>query len=249
MKFKSRRNLGQLVRLVGRRFEDVSQELQEVLQRLFAQVQGGIPGGYNSVTPEVLDPNTAGSAGSETSGWAAADHVHQLDLLLTTLGSLLTHTGSAYVALPVGAEALALTSAPSQPSGLQYGPIVLSPAQIVANQNDYAPGRANVYRVSSDASRNVTGLVAGTDGEVRYFLNAGSFNVVLTHDDSNSGAANRFICPNAVSLTLEPGDMALLLYDATTARWRAFLQEGGTLAPPVGWNNNWWGPPVSMYFG
>ncbi|WP_204308203.1 hypothetical protein, partial [Klebsiella aerogenes] len=45
----------------------------------------------------------------------------------------------------------------------------ISPTQITANQNDYAPtghATASTLRLSSDASRNVTGLAGGADGRI-----------------------------------------------------------------------------------
>lgn len=98
--------------------------------------------------------------------------------------------------------------------------VSLTPAQIVANTNDYAPGRANFYRLSSDASRDVTGLVAGAAGEARTAVNVGTQNIVLKHQNAGSAAANRFLCGGAADITLAADEIAMLWYDATTARWR-----------------------------
>lgn len=235
-KYTSRRLLGYAIRIVRRTPEDYAYELQEWLESLFGQVEGGIPAGFNDLTPNPLDPNSGGSSGSESSGWAAADHVHELDLLLDTKGDLLTFDGSLYVRLPAGTEALYLEADPAATTGLRYGPIVLTPSTITGNQNNYAPGRANVYHLATDASRNLTGLVAGTHGEFRLAVNTGAFNLVLKHDDAASTEANRFICPSSTDLTLLPGDAAYLSYDDTTDRWRAYHFVGGvlTISVPAG---------------
>lgn len=73
---------------------------------------------------------------------------------------------------------------------------VSSPAQFTSNQNDYALSTtAAVLRVSTDASRNLTGIAnSGTmqNGRVLTIVNIGSFDLVLTDEDVNSTAANRF---------------------------------------------------------
>ena len=100
--------------------------------------------------------------------------------------------------------------------------VPLPPSQIVADTNNYAPGVARYYRLTTDASRTLTGLVAGVDGEEREIWNVGSFNLVLAHQSGSSTAANRFVCQNSLDLTILPGEMAYLRYDGTTARWRVF---------------------------
>lgn len=102
----------------------------------------------------------------------------------------------------------------------------ISPAQITANQNDYAPtglSGAAVLRLSSDASRNLTGLAGGADGRILILHNVGAQNIVLKDEDAASVAANRFALTADVTLT--PDTVVMLQYDATSSRWRVI---GGT---------------------
>ncbi|HKZ96211.1 MAG TPA: DUF2793 domain-containing protein [Hyphomicrobiaceae bacterium] len=106
----------------------------------------------------------------------------------------------------------------------------LSPAQITANQNDYNPSAlagAAVLRLSSDASRNITGLAGGADGRILVVVNTGASNIVLVDASSSSAAANRFAI--GADITLGGNQGALLLYDSTSARWRCcgLLAAGG----------------------
>jgi hypothetical protein len=97
----------------------------------------------------------------------------------------------------------------------------ISPAQITADQHDYAPSgfaTATVLRLSTDASRTITGLAGGGDGRVVVLVNVGGFNLVLADDSASSTAANRFALDAA--LTLAPDMAATLIYDATSSRWR-----------------------------
>jgi hypothetical protein len=96
----------------------------------------------------------------------------------------------------------------------------LTPPQITANQNNYAPGRAKAYRISTDASRTITGLAAGYHGERCLFINVGSFNAVFAHNSGSSSAGNKFACPGSVDLTVYPGEWAEAFYDGTSAVWR-----------------------------
>lgn len=112
--------------------------------------------------------------------------------------------------------------------------IPLTPSQITSNQDNYAPGVARFYRLSSDASRNITGLVAGVSGQECEFWNVGSFDIVIVHQ-ATSTAANQFLCDGSTDITLEPGKIAILRYDATVSRWRVsrVSSTGGGIAAVV----------------
>lgn len=100
---------------------------------------------------------------------------------------------------------------------------VTTPAQIVADTNNYNPGPGGFFRIITDASRNLTGIVAGVDGAIIRLRNAGSFNFVLTNQDAASTAANRIITGTGASVTYAPDDIAELIYDITDARWILML--------------------------
>jgi Protein of unknown function (DUF2793) len=98
----------------------------------------------------------------------------------------------------------------------------LSPAQIVADQNNYDPSglsAASVLRLASDASRVITGLAGGADGRIVAILNAGNNNIVLSDASVSSTAANRFAF--GADITLAAKQTILLWYDATDARWKS----------------------------
>jgi hypothetical protein len=100
---------------------------------------------------------------------------------------------------------------------------VISPAQITANTNNYNPtgfATAHVVRLDTDASRNLTGLDAAATVVRKLLINVGANPLVLTHQDANSSAANRFLIPGGGNLTLQGDDSATIYYDAVTTRWR-----------------------------
>jgi len=66
------------LRLVGRAWNDVARELQEILQALLDSNDNGLPAGFGDVTPDTITPDSSGDAGDETKGWAAADHDHPI---------------------------------------------------------------------------------------------------------------------------------------------------------------------------
>lgn len=101
---------------------------------------------------------------------------------------------------------------------------VLTPAQITSNQNDYAPtGYTTVaqFRLSTDAARDVTGLVGGDAARLITLHNVGSFDLTLKDESGSSTAANRFAL--GADLCLKPDHAIALRYDATSSRWRAVL--------------------------
>ncbi|HYE59427.1 MAG TPA: hypothetical protein VD948_13020 [Rhodothermales bacterium] len=99
-----------------------------------------------------------------------------------------------------------------------------SPAQITADQNNYDPGAGYFFRLSSDASRNITGIAGGANGRKILLVNVGSNDIVLTNEDGASTAANRVITGTGASVTLAANDTAELIYDSTTARWRLLYE-------------------------
>ena len=105
---------------------------------------------------------------------------------------------------------------------------VIAPSQITSNQNDYAPtglSSASVLRISTDASRNITGLAGGAEGRKIIVVNAGTNPAVLKDESTSSTAANRFGFGSDLTLAAKQG--ATLIYDGNASRWR---QIGGPSA-------------------
>jgi hypothetical protein len=99
--------------------------------------------------------------------------------------------------------------------------VVVSPAEITADQNDYSLPTADVVRLSASAARNVTGFAAGSSGRALLLVNVGSFAITLKHQSTSSSAANRLVVPWAGDYVMDAnGGAALVIYDATTQRWR-----------------------------
>lgn len=96
----------------------------------------------------------------------------------------------------------------------------ITPSQITADQNNYNPpglSTAVSLRLSTDASRNITGLSGGVAGRVFVVRNIGSFNIVLKDESASSTAANRFALSSDV--TLGADQVAMLQYDEVSSRW------------------------------
>jgi hypothetical protein len=109
---------------------------------------------------------------------------------------------------------------------------VISPAQLTANTNDWAPtGIASAYEIRFDtdaAGYNLTGISAGqVDGREIVLTNDGSNSMNITHEDSGSTAANRFDLNNDVNASIGPGQSLKIRYDGTASRWRLLGASGG----------------------
>lgn len=115
----------------------------------------------------------------------------------------------------------------SASTGATFRAVPTTPAQITADQNNYNPGGSSyVQRWSTDASRNVTGMVFTTtqvSGQQHEIWNVGSFNIVLVHESASSTAANRFTTTTGANLTIAANGCAKCTYDATASRWRVYL--------------------------
>jgi hypothetical protein len=109
------------------------------------------------------------------------------------------------------------------------------PAQITADQDDYQLGENNNQRavvlLTSDGDYNITGIDSSfgfaQTGDRIFLYNDGAFDLTLTHQDTNSLAANRFITPEALPYTIHQQRGIWLWYDDTgTARWRILATVG-----------------------
>lgn len=159
MKFKTRRFVGDIPRIIGRSWEDVTIQVQEFFDKLAFNVTGAIPGGFNDVDPETLDPNESATPGTEAAGWAAADHKHALDLLLSLKGHLLSHDGSTYIAVPLGAapDGYILTADAAEAAGFKWAPAPGSESNALTGHEDAVlRSLTESYAVRDLIARNYT---------------------------------------------------------------------------------------------
>jgi hypothetical protein len=111
----------------------------------------------------------------------------------------------------------------------------ISPSQLTADQNDWSPtslATSSVIRIDTDNVRQITGIAGGADGRILTLivLETAQGPVILRDQNTGSTAGNRFIL-GARRIWLWPGDIATLLYDSTSSRWRLLASpyEAGTV--------------------
>ena len=96
----------------------------------------------------------------------------------------------------------------------------LTPAAITADTDDYEPtglDTASHMRLSTDASRNLTGIAApGYDGRRLTLLNVGANDIVLK-DRTTSASGNQFALGADLALSQYQG--VELIYDQTLGYW------------------------------
>lgn len=102
----------------------------------------------------------------------------------------------------------------------------ISPAQIVANQNDYNPSgliSARSLFINSDAARNITGVLApDLPGKRITITNVGNFTITLKQNDVGSIAANRFLLKGGVDAALASDSGITLVYGNNA--WREVVR-------------------------
>lgn len=105
---------------------------------------------------------------------------------------------------------------------------IISPSQITANQNNYNPTGLSTnseVRLSSDASRTITGIVGRDHGGILRIVNVGSNPIVLASDSASSLATNRISLVSDV--TLAANEVITLKYDLVSGKWRPWSTRGG----------------------
>lgn len=102
-------------------------------------------------------------------------------------------------------------------------PVVISPAQITADQDDYSPtdwATATLVRLSGDSGlRAITSFSATgvSDGEVKKLVNVGTYPLYIPSDHPDGTSANRI--SGGQDYFLMPKRSLEMAYDATASRW------------------------------
>lgn len=99
----------------------------------------------------------------------------------------------------------------------------LAPSQIMTNLNNYNPtglAAASVLRLTSDASRTITGIATGADGRTLLIYNYGAQDIVLANASASSTAANRILTGTGSDITMTPGMSKMLVYELGGTNWR-----------------------------
>lgn len=128
------------------------------------------------------------------------------------------------------AKVIGLTDGSSAGATINSPPLLVS---ITADQNNWNPGVARHYVVTTDAERIITGLSIGqVNGQEFYIKNGGENNLVLAHESGSSTAANRFDLLGDTALTLGPGECAFCVYYGGSVNRFSAWQLGAD-GPPV----------------
>ena len=196
-------------------------------------VEAALAGSHAAVGAGGISPTTVDAKGDLIAG-TANDTVD--NLTAGTNGTFLSAdsaqtTGLAWASV-IAAHTHAASGIGATGGGTTVSPVDLNVSERVlvsghitsavnADQNDYAPTGihdASVLRFTSfSANRTITGIDAGTTGELLIIINTTSFSCLLPNESVSSAAANRFRSPNAATHTIRQGGGALLIY--INGRW------------------------------
>jgi hypothetical protein len=124
----------------------------------------------------------------------------------------------------------ALTEATGDPAVftvLFNAPVERTMMQLTADEDDWNPTDmdiATVVRMSSDAPRNLTGIVfAGVPvhAKRKTLINVGSFAITLKNLVSSDPANQFLLLGGTGDIILSPGDAQDIYYDDTNGKWRS----------------------------
>lgn len=108
---------------------------------------------------------------------------------------------------------------------------IITPSSISVQQDNYNPSglsTCSVIRQAASADVDITGLTAVNDGGLIFFINiSNTYTITLKDESASSTAANRFDLPDNADVAILPNSIQMLMYDATTSRWRATAGGGG----------------------
>ena len=102
----------------------------------------------------------------------------------------------------------------------------VSPTLAAGDNNDLNPngsiGSRTWFRMTPDAGGStITGLNSVTARELKLFTNIhATVDIVLSHNDAASQAANRIMCPDNVDFTLSPQSSVWIIRDVSSSVWR-----------------------------
>lgn len=94
-----------------------------------------------------------------------------------------------------------------------------TPAQLLANQNDYVPGNFDVLRLASDQARTITGFRGGVKGRFLRLFNVGLYEITISHRSGSSALGNRVRSATGFDIVLNSGGELVLYYDIATSEW------------------------------
>lgn len=99
---------------------------------------------------------------------------------------------------------------------------VNSIAMSTTQNNLNLSGGAVARVVASAEDLEITGIVAGSNGQILMMYNAGSNAVSILNRSESSDLGNRIIVFSGSDYVLQPDSGITLLYDSTSAAWRLF---------------------------
>jgi len=102
------------------------------------------------------------------------------------------------------------------------GEIFSTPATLTADVNNYSPSDASLWRLSSNAAINITGILSPYKnvGRILTIINVGSNNIILKNESGLSSTFNRIITGTGSDITLLPNNSINLIKDFISSRWR-----------------------------
>lgn len=97
----------------------------------------------------------------------------------------------------------------------------LQETTLAAIAHNFDPNEKTIQRFILTGNQSISGMVAGTSGQIVYLCNCDTSNLLsILNESGGSDAANRFILKDGQTRGLEDRQSAGFFYDATSARWR-----------------------------
>jgi hypothetical protein len=83
-----------------------------------------------------------------------------------------------------------------------------------------AANGVSMVRYSANGAYSISGIAAGSDGDILRFYNLSNYTLSFLHASGSSTSPNQIICPNGVQYDVRKFGGVDLWYDGTGSRWR-----------------------------
>jgi len=144
------------------------------------------------------------------------------DVIWDAKGDLAVGTGAdAAAKLSVGSDGQKLYADAAQATGLRWGETIISPAQLTADQDNFAPtnwAKANLVRLDGDNGfRAITSFSSTFDGDRKTLFNKGAYPIYFPAEHPDGTAANRI--EYTKDFILFPSHAVDIAYSSSDSRW------------------------------
>lgn len=99
-------------------------------------------------------------------------------------------------------------------------------ATLTVDSNILDSVNASWIKLQAMADRELHGIHAGTDGELRILTNTSAYNITIMHNSNSASNDKKIISFNNQNIVVSSNKSIQLIYDDTAQKWRVISVSG-----------------------